>query len=105
MRTFVEAGLQDLSISRTSFKWGIPVPDDPKHVMYVWFDALTNYLTALGFGSAMPAAEERIARFWPTVTHFIGKEIVRQHALYWPAFLMSAGLHAAALASSRTASG
>jgi methionyl-tRNA synthetase len=92
VRTFVEAGLQDLSISRTSFKWGVPVPDDPKHVMYVWFDALTNYLTALGFGSGDPAADERVARLWPTVTHFIGKEIVRQHALYWPAFLMSAGL-------------
>ena len=92
VRTFVEAGLQDLSISRTSFTWGIPVPDDPRHVMYVWFDALTNYLTALGFGSEDPAAEERVSRFWPTVTHFIGKEIVRQHALYWPAFLMSAGL-------------
>jgi methionyl-tRNA synthetase len=92
VRTFVEAGLQDLSISRTSFKWGIPVPDDPRHVMYVWFDALTNYLTALGFGSGDPAADGRLARLWPTVTHFIGKEIVRQHALYWPAFLMSAGL-------------
>jgi methionyl-tRNA synthetase len=92
VRTFVEAGLQDLSISRTSFRWGIPVPGDPKHVVYVWFDALTNYLTALGFGSGTAAADERIARFWPTVTHFIGKEIVRQHALYWPAFLMSAGL-------------
>jgi len=92
VRTFVEAGLQDLSISRTSFKWGIPVPDDPRHVMYVWFDALTNYLTALGFGSGDAAAEDRLARLWPTVTHFIGKEIVRQHALYWPAFLMSAGL-------------
>jgi len=92
VRAFVEAGLQDLSISRTSFKWGVPVPDDPGHVMYVWFDALTNYLTALGFGSGDPAAEARIARFWPTATHFIGKEIVRQHALYWPAFLMSAGL-------------
>jgi methionyl-tRNA synthetase len=92
VRTFVESGLQDLSVSRTSFKWGIPVPDDPLHVMYVWFDALTNYLTALGFGSGDPAAEQRIARFWPAVTHFIGKEIVRQHALYWPAFLMSAGL-------------
>ena len=92
VRAFVEAGLQDLSISRTSFSWGIQVPDDPRHVMYVWFDALTNYLTVLGFGSGDPAAEERIARLWPTVTHFIGKEIVRQHALYWPAFLMSAGL-------------
>jgi methionyl-tRNA synthetase len=92
VRTFVEAGLQDLSISRTSFKWGIPVPGDPAHVMYVWFDALTNYLTVLGFGSNASDADARLARYWPTVTHFIGKEIVRQHALYWPAFLMSAGL-------------
>jgi methionyl-tRNA synthetase len=92
VRTFVAGGLQDLSVSRTSFRWGVPVPDDPAHVMYVWFDALTNYLTALGFGSTDPEAEARIARFWPTVTHFIGKEIVRQHAIYWPAFLMSAGL-------------
>ena len=89
VRTFVEAGLQDLSISRTSFQWGIPVPDDPKHVMYVWFDALTNYLTVLGFGSG---DNSRVERFWPVVTHLVGKEIVRQHALYWPAFLMSAGL-------------
>lgn len=92
VRAFVEAGLQDLSISRTSFKWGIPVPGDPQHVMYVWFDALTNYLTVLGLGSGEPDEEARIAKYWPTVTHFIGKEIVRQHALYWPAFLMSAGL-------------
>ena len=92
VRAFVEAGLQDLSISRTSFTWGVPVPGDPKHVMYVWFDALTNYLTALGFGSGTPEAEARIAKYWPTVTHFVGKEIVRQHALYWPAFLMSAGM-------------
>lgn len=92
VRTFVEAGLQDLSISRTSFQWGIPVPGDPKHVMYVWFDALTNYLTALGFGSDDSGAAARVDRFWPGVTHLVGKEIVRQHALYWPAFLMSAGL-------------
>jgi methionyl-tRNA synthetase len=85
--TFIEAGLQDLSISRTSFQWGIPVPDDPKHVMYVWFDALTNYLTALGFGTG---DESRVAKYWPAVTHLVGKEISRQHALYWPAFLMSA---------------
>ena len=92
VKTFVEAGLQDLSISRTSFHWGIPVPDDPKHVMYVWFDALTNYLTALGFGSADPTAQVRVERFWPVAIHLIGKEILRQHALYWPAFLMSAGI-------------
>lgn len=92
VRAFVESGLQDLSISRTSFTWGIPVPGDPAHVMYVWFDALTNYLTALGFGSDDPEAEARIARYWPNVTHLIGKEILRQHALYWPALLMSAGL-------------
>jgi methionyl-tRNA synthetase len=89
IRTFVEGGLQDLSISRTSFQWGIPVPGDPRHVMYVWFDALTNYLTALGLGTA---DESRVARFWPGVTHLVGKEIIRQHALYWPAFLMAAGL-------------
>ncbi len=92
VRAFVEAGLQDLSISRTSCQWGIPVPGDPAHVMYVWFDALTNYLTALGFGSGDPQAESRMQRFWPGVTHLIGKEILRQHALYWPAFLMAAGL-------------
>ncbi len=89
IRTFVEAGLQDLSISRTSFQWGIPVPGDPAHVMYVWFDALTNYLTALGFGTD---DESRVHTFWPAVTHLVGKEIIRQHALYWPAFLMSAGM-------------
>ena len=94
VRTFVEAGLQDLSISRTSFQWGIPVPGDPKHVMYVWFDALTNYLTALGFGSDDPQTASRIERFWPVVIHLIGKEILRQHAVYWPAFLMAAGLKA-----------
>ena len=89
VRAFVAAGLQDLSISRTSFQWGIPVPDDPKHVMYVWFDALTNYLTVLGFGTA---DESRVQKYWPVVTHLVGKEIARQHALYWPAFLMSAGI-------------
>ncbi|MDO8795155.1 MAG: methionine--tRNA ligase [Vicinamibacterales bacterium] len=97
IRTFVEGGLQDLSISRTSFQWGIPVPGDAAHVMYVWFDALTNYLTALGFGGdaagvAGAGGKDQVARFWPSVTHLVGKEIIRQHALYWPAFLMSAGL-------------
>ncbi|MBI2187480.1 MAG: methionine--tRNA ligase [Acidobacteria bacterium] len=93
VRSFVEAGLQDLSISRTSFRWGIPVPDDPAHVMYVWFDALTNYLTALGFGADGSEAQARVERYWPVVIHLIGKEILRQHALYWPAFLMAAGIN------------
>ena len=88
MIAFVSAGLRDLSVSRTSFKWGIPVPDDPGHVMYVWFDALTNYITAAGF----PDDEARFAKYWPADVHLMGKEIVRQHTVYWPAFLMAAGL-------------
>jgi methionyl-tRNA synthetase len=87
MTAFVSSGLRDLSVSRTSFKWGIPVPDDEAHVMYVWFDALTNYLTAAGF----PDDDTRLARYWPADVHLMGKEIVRQHTVYWPAFLMSAG--------------
>jgi methionyl-tRNA synthetase len=85
---FVKSGLKDLSVSRTSFSWGIPVPDDPRHVMYVWFDALTNYLTAVGF----PDDQARLQRYWPADVHLMGKEIIRQHAVYWPAFLMAAGL-------------
>ena len=92
MLAFIKAGLRDLSVSRTSFKWGIPVPDDPDHVMYVWFDALTNYLTGVGFGSELPADQERFRRYWPASVHLMGKEIVRQHAVYWPAFLIAAGL-------------
>jgi len=92
MVSFLEAGLEDLSVSRTSFTWGIPVPDDPAHVMYVWFDALTNYLTAAGYGSSEPADVARFETFWPADVHLIGKEIVRQHAIYWPAFLLAAGL-------------
>jgi len=92
MLSFLQAGLEDLSVSRTSFKWGIPVPDDPAHVMYVWFDALTNYLTAVGYGAADKTAADRFARYWPADVHLIGKEIVRQHAIYWPAFLLAAGL-------------
>jgi methionyl-tRNA synthetase len=88
MLAFISAGLRDLSVSRTSFKWGVPVPDDPAHVMYVWFDALTNYITAAGF----PADSARFAHYWPADIHLMGKEIVRQHAVYWPAFLMAAGL-------------
>ncbi len=89
---FLEGGLQDLSVSRTSFTWGIPVPDDPAHVMYVWFDALTNYMTAVGYGDPSPEAATRFARYWPADVHLIGKEIVRQHGIYWPAFLMAADL-------------
>ena len=79
----------DLSVSRTSFSWGIPVPGDPKHVMYVWLDALTNYITALGYPD-VESAEFR--RFWPADLHMVGKDILRFHAVYWPAFLMAAGL-------------
>ena len=92
MMAFLEGGLEDLSVSRTSFKWGIPVPDDPAHVMYVWFDALTNYMTAAGYGSSDPAAAVRFQHYWPANAHLIGKEIVRQHAIYWPAFLLAADL-------------
>jgi methionyl-tRNA synthetase len=86
--SFVRRGLSDISISRTTFDWGIPVPGDPAHVMYVWVDALTNYLTGTGFPDA---AAER-ARFWPAQAHVIGKDITRFHAVFWPAFLMSADL-------------
>ncbi len=85
---FVKRGLNDLSISRTTFDWGIPVPGDPKHVMYVWVDALTNYITATGF----PDQNSSHAQFWPAAAHVIGKDITRFHAIYWPAFLMSAKL-------------
>jgi len=86
---FVEGGLSDLSISRTSFDWGVKVPGDQRHVMYVWLDALTNYLTGVGY----PDTEsETYRKFWPADLHVIGKDVVRFHAVYWPAFLMSAGL-------------
>ena len=85
---FVERGLTDLSISRSTFNWGVPVPGDDRHVMYVWVDALTNYITATGF----PDADAERAPFWPADAHVIGKDITRFHAIYWPAFLMSAGL-------------
>ena len=86
---FVRGGLRDLSISRTSFNWGIPVPGDEKHVIYVWMDALANYITALGYGSDDPALFEK---YWPADVQLIGKEISRFHCVYWPAFLMAAGL-------------
>lgn len=86
--SFVKRGLQDLSISRTTFDWGLPVPGDPKHVMYVWVDALNNYVTGCGF----PDENSPKWRYWPADVHIIGKDIVRFHTVYWPAFLMSAGL-------------
>jgi methionyl-tRNA synthetase len=85
---FVEGGLSDLSISRTSFDWGVPVPDRAGHVMYVWLDALTNYITGLGY----PDDTDLWRRYWPANVHLIGKDVVRFHAVYWPAFLMSAGI-------------
>ena len=90
--SFVRGGLKDLSISRTSFDWGIPVPGDEKHVIYVWMDALANYITALGYGSDAPQDQQRFARFWPADLHLVGKEIIRFHCVYWPAFLMAANL-------------
>jgi methionyl-tRNA synthetase len=90
--SFVRSGLRDLSISRSTFTWGIPVPDDPKHVIYVWLDALANYITAIGYGSSHVGAQEAFKKFWPADVQMIGKEIVRFHCVYWPAFLMAAGL-------------
>jgi methionyl-tRNA synthetase len=87
--SFVKSGLRDLSMSRTTFDWGIPVPNDPRHVMYVWVDALTNYITATGY---LTDPEGPRAKFWPANIHIIGTDIIRFHAVYWPAFLMSAGL-------------
>ena len=87
--SFVSGGLRDLSISRTTFDWGVPVPEHPDHVMYVWVDALTNYLTGVGFPDTNSALFQR---YWPADLHMIGKDIIRFHTVYWPAFLMSAGL-------------
>src|SRR5215831_9365224 len=87
--SFVRGGIQDLSLSRTTFDWGIKVPGHPKHIMYVWVDALTNYITAVGFPDT---ASEKFKKYWPADLHVIGKDIVRFHAVYWPAFLMSAGV-------------
>jgi len=88
MLSFIRQGLRDLSVSRSSFSWGIPVPGDPAHVMYVWLDALANYITALGY----PDTANPLWRFWPADLHLVGKDIQRFHAIYWPAFLMAAGL-------------
>ena len=86
--SLIRGGLHDFSISRTNFRWGIPLPWDPNHVCYVWFDALTNYITAAGYGDD----EERFARVWPANVHLIGKDILRFHAVYWPAMLMAGGV-------------
>ena len=90
--SFVRSGLRDLSVSRASFTWGIPVPGDEKQVVYVWLDALANYITALGYGSDDPTDRARFEKFWPANMHLIGKEISRFHCVYWPAFLMAAGI-------------
>ncbi len=87
--SFVERGLQDLSISRTTFDWGVKVPDDERHIMYVWVDALTNYITGVGFPDE---DSDSFRKFWPADVHVIGKDIIRFHAVFWPAFLMSAGI-------------
>lgn len=84
---FIKGGLRDLSISRTSFKWGVPVPGDDDHVMYVWVDALMNYVSALGYPDS-----DNFQKFWPASLHVVGKDIIRFHAVYWPAMLMAAGL-------------
>src|SRR3954452_21783665 len=90
--SFVRSGLKDLSVSRTSLAWGIPVPGDETNVIYVWFDALANYITALGYGSEAAEDKARFEKFWPADIHLIGKEISRFHCVYWPAFLMAAGI-------------
>ena len=87
--SFVNSGLRDLSISRTSFSWGVPVPGDPSHIMYVWLDALTNYITALNFPDIK---SDKWLNYWPASIHMVGKDILRFHAVYWPAFLMAAGI-------------
>ena len=87
MINFIESGLEDLCISRTTFDWGIPVPIDERHVIYVWFDALTNYLTAVGY----PDDRQVLEKWWPADLHLVGKEIMRFHTIYWPIILMAAG--------------
>jgi methionyl-tRNA synthetase len=90
--SFVKSGLKDVSISRKTIKWGIPWPGDPEHVFYVWYDALTSYMSGIGYASDNKKENERFERFWPADLHMIGKEIIRFHAVYWPAFLMAAEL-------------
>ena len=83
-------GAEGSSISRTSVRWGIPVPGNEKHVIYVWLDALANYMTAIGYGSDDPAEQEKFKKYWPADLHLVGKEIIRFHCVYWPAFLLAA---------------
>jgi methionyl-tRNA synthetase len=92
VNNFLKPGLQDLCVTRSSFKWGIPVKNDPKHVLYVWMDALINYITALGYDPENPEQPETFKKYWPADVHFIGKDILRFHSIYWPIFLMAAGL-------------
>lgn len=92
INNFIKPGLKDLCVSRTSFDWGIHVRRDPKHVVYVWLDALTNYITAIGYGSDDPQMQAKFERYWPADVHFVGKEIVRFHVIYWPIILMALGL-------------
>src|SRR6202167_1556607 len=91
-KSFVESGLKDVSISRKTIKWGIPWPDDPEHVFYVWYDALTSYMSGIGYASESAQQRKKFNEFWPAQLHMIGKEIIRFHAVYWPAFLMAAEL-------------
>ncbi len=89
---YVPGALKDLSVSRTSFKWGISMPGNEKHVIYVWFDALANYMTAIGYGSDDPDEQQKFKKYWPADLHLVGKEIIRFHCVYWPAILLAAGL-------------
>ncbi len=93
--SFVSGGLKDLSVSRTSVKWGIPVPDDPEHTMYVWFDALSNYITAIGYGNDARGGAAEFQKYWPANLQLVGKDILRFHTVYWPAFLLAAGIEPA----------
>jgi methionyl-tRNA synthetase len=92
LNNFLKPGLEDLCISRTTFEWGVKVPSDPEHVVYVWLDALTNYITAIGYGSDDPELQAKFQKYWPADVHVIGKDIVRFHTIYWPIFLMALGL-------------
>ena len=86
INNFIKPGLEDLAVSRTTFDWGIKVPGNPKHVIYVWIDALSNYITALGYGTEN---DEKYQKYWPADVHLVGKEIVRFHTIYWPIMLMA----------------